>query len=83
MAAQDMKDAFLSVCNAGRNLQLDASAVERIGTPGLQVLWSLSTTFEKSGLDLSIDRPSPAFLDALGDATLDLSQHFNSGIGLQ
>jgi chemotaxis protein CheX len=49
---------------AGSGLQLDASAVQRISSPCLQVLVAGVTAFSKAGgPSLVIAEPSPAFLE--------------------
>ncbi len=81
--AQSLKSEMLLPFYAGEGLSVDASEVERISTPGLQLLWSAAASFRASGLDLSIQCPSQAFLAALSDAALDLSNTFQSDTGIQ
>ena len=49
----------------GQALELDASAVERIGWPCLQVLLAARAQWERDGLAFAIRNPSPAFADGL------------------
>ncbi|WGM38334.1 STAS domain-containing protein [Caulobacter sp. NIBR1757] len=49
----------------GQDLEVDASAVRRIGGLGLQVLISAIRTWEADGHQLSLVQPSPTFLDIL------------------
>jgi chemotaxis protein CheX len=52
----------------GKPLTLDASAVERVGALGLQVLLSARLTWAQDGGKLKIERPSAAFAAALARA---------------
>jgi chemotaxis protein CheX len=59
----------------GRPLTLDASAVERVGALGLQVLLSARVTWARDGEKLAVERPSPALSAAFVQAGLpDLSR---------
>ncbi|WP_157405662.1 STAS domain-containing protein [Asticcacaulis benevestitus] len=71
VATHDLKSELLIPYRAGTALSLDASAVERIGTPGLQLLRSAANSFEGAGFAFTITAPSHAFLSALKDAALD------------
>jgi chemotaxis protein CheX len=57
----------------GADIALNASQVERVGAQCLQVLLSAAATWSADGMEFSIDEPSPAFVDAIGIAGLDLS----------
>lgn len=70
VAAVTLKSNLLQHYYTGRALVLDASAVARIGRSELTLLWSAAETFEKAGIDLFIDAPSPAFVSALKDAAV-------------
>jgi chemotaxis protein CheX len=50
----------------GRDLEVDASQVQRLGGQCLQVLLSAHATWEASGGSLRFVDPSPAFLKGLG-----------------
>jgi chemotaxis protein CheX len=53
----------------GRDLEIDASAVERLGAQCLQVLLSARATWEADGAGFAVVGPSPEFslvLDLLG-----------------
>lgn len=52
----------------GRDLRLDASRIERIGGQCLQVLLSAAATWATDGAELTVEEPSPAFIDAIGTA---------------
>lgn len=61
----------------GAPLVLDASAVERVGGLGLQVLLSARVTWAADGESLAVAAPSDAFRDALalcGARPFDLSE---------
>lgn len=58
----------------GNDVVLDASGIERVGGQCLQVLISAAATWTVDGAELVIDTPSPAFVDAIRIAGLDLTQ---------
>lgn len=58
----------------GRDLALNASQIERVGGQCLQVLLSAAATWNTDGAELTIEEPSPAFVDAIQTAGLDLKQ---------
>ncbi|HEY3695383.1 STAS domain-containing protein [Phenylobacterium sp.] len=65
----------------GAPLVLDASAVERVGGLGLQVLLSARVTWAADGEPLAVAAPSAAFQDALalsGARPFDLSESLES-----
>ncbi|HVY85159.1 MAG TPA: STAS domain-containing protein [Caulobacterales bacterium] len=49
----------------GAPLELDASEVDRLGAPCLQVLLAAANAWAESGLPLRIIRASPAFREAV------------------
>ncbi|MBX9453565.1 MAG: STAS domain-containing protein [Neoaquamicrobium sediminum] len=58
----------------GKDLALNASQIERVGGQCLQVLLSAAATWAADGAELTIEEPSPAFVDAIQTAGLDLTQ---------
>jgi chemotaxis protein CheX len=58
----------------GSDLVVDASKVERVGAQCLQVLASAAATWPIDGVDLELSAPSPAFIEAIGAAGLELTQ---------
>lgn len=58
----------------GNDVVLNASQVERIGGQCLQVLLSAAATWNSDGAVLVIEEPSPAFVDAIQIAGLELAQ---------
>jgi len=58
----------------GADLTLNLSRVERVGAQCLQVLLSAAATWSADGLELALEEPSPAFVDAAAIAGLDLSR---------
>ena len=59
VAVQGIVERLLSM--RGRDLVLDASGVERIGTPGIQVLLSAAKTWTADGVKLSCINVSEMF----------------------
>lgn len=58
----------------GKDLTLNASQIERVGGQCLQVLLSAAATWAADGAELTIEKPSPAFVNAIQTAGLDLTQ---------
>jgi chemotaxis protein CheX len=58
----------------GKDLAVNASQIERVGGQCLQVLLSAAATWSADGAKLTIEEPSPAFVDAVQTAGLDLAQ---------
>lgn len=63
----------------GGPLQIDGSAVERLGAQCLQVLLSASATWDADGLELELTGPSPAMLDAIESAGTGLASLSTKG----
>jgi len=61
----------------GKQVALNASLVERVGAQCLQVLLSAAATWSADGAELTIEEPSPAFVEAIQTAGLDLT-HFTA-----
>ena len=53
------------VATRGAALTLDASRVERLGAPCLQVLMAAAVSWRADGKGFTIADPSPAFLNSL------------------
>jgi len=74
--------SFLEQCQDWRGgkgaLRIDASAVERITTPALQILLALLTSRSAQNRASTITNPSEAFTRAL--VTLGLEPHFKEHI---
>ena len=63
----------------GRNLEVDASAVERVGAQCLQVLLSARATWDADGAAFALVSPSDEFASTLALLGAPIEQHFNSG----
>ncbi len=50
----------------GQDLVIDAGAVQRLGASCLQVLIAAARAWKAEGDSLTLDRPSPRFLEDLG-----------------
>ncbi|GAA0530425.1 anti-anti-sigma regulatory factor [Rhizomicrobium palustre] len=60
--AGPLKDRFLQAISSGTSLTVDASAVQRVSSPCLQVLVAGKQSFAKAGgASLTITDPSEAF----------------------
>ncbi|QFY59048.1 STAS domain-containing protein [Rhizobium grahamii] len=57
--ASSMRDKFLSL--RGSDLSIDASAVERVGTLGAQVLMAAAKTWDQDNLAFTFSKASDAF----------------------
>lgn len=66
-AAEQLRESFVQRLVVGSDIIVDASNVDAITTPCLQVIISAGNTFEEAGCNLSIGNPSPAFTNAFND----------------
>ena len=62
----------------GRDLELDASAVQRLGAQCLQVLLSARATWDADGAAFALVSPSSEFISTLALLGAPIEQHFNS-----
>jgi len=69
--AEDLREKFIESLIVGNDITLDASNVETITTPCLQVLISAGQSIENAGNTLSIQNSSKAFIAALEDLGLN------------
>lgn len=74
-AAGPLAHEFLSL--RGRDLQVDASAVERLGAQCLQVLLSARATWDADGAAFSVVAPSSEFASTVALLGAPIDQHFN------
>jgi chemotaxis protein CheX len=63
----------------GRDVEVDASAVERVGAQCLQVLLSARATWDADGATFALVSPSDEFASTLALLGAPIDQHFNSG----
>lgn len=63
-AASDLTPAVRTAAAAG-DLQVDGSAVDRIGTPGLQLLLAAARAVRADGNAFTLTDPSPALVASL------------------
>ena len=75
-AAGPLVTEFLAV--RGRNVDIDASCVERLGAQCLQVLLSARRTWDADGAEFSVVSPSSEFTSTLALLGAPIDQHFNS-----
>ena len=65
-----LKEAWLPVLDSGKDITIDASAVEDIDTAGLQLLLSLVKTAKDSGRSVTWERPSETVINAVKETSL-------------
>jgi len=75
-AAGPLAHEFLAL--RGRNLEVDASAVERLGAQCLQVLLSAHATWNTDGAGFALVSPSDEFTTTLALLGAPIDQHFNT-----
>ncbi|MDB5448135.1 MAG: cheX protein [Phenylobacterium sp.] len=75
-AAAPLATELLSL--RGRDVEVDASAVERLGAQCLQVLLSARATWDADGLSFALVAPSSEFTSTLALLGAPIGQHFNS-----
>jgi len=76
-AAGPLAHEFIAL--RGRSLDVDASAVERLGAQCLQVLLSARRTWDADGAAFAVVSPSNEFTSTLALLGAPIDQHFNSG----
>ncbi|MEH6476535.1 MAG: STAS domain-containing protein [Sneathiella sp.] len=74
--AEELREKFLQHLPLGTDLELDASQVETITTPCIQVIVAAGISIEDVGNKLTIHNPSTAFSDAFSD--LGLTEYFDN-----
>jgi chemotaxis protein CheX len=74
-AAGPLANEFLAL--RGRDVDVDASAVERLGAQCLQVLLSARATWDADGVAFAVVAPSSEFTSTLALLGAPLEQHFN------
>jgi len=65
-----LKEAWLPVLDSGKDIDINASAVEDIDTAGLQLLLSLVKTAKDSGRTVTWESPSEAVINAVKETSL-------------
>jgi len=78
MATQSVKADLLSALSEEADITIEAAAVERVGTAGIQVLLSAVQTFSSHGHEILINEPSEALQSALSLAAIVLPNCSNS-----
>ena len=74
-AAGPLANEFLAL--RGQALEVDASAVERMGAQCLQVLLSARATWDADGAAFAVISPSDEFTSTLALLGAPIDQHFN------
>ncbi len=74
-AAGPLASEFLAL--RGRDLEIDASAVERLGAQCAQVLLSARATWDADGAAFAVVAPSDEFTSTLALLGAPIDQHFN------
>ncbi len=65
-----LKEAWLPYLDSGKDIKIDASAVEDVDTAGLQLLLSFVKTASESGRSVSWQSPSEALIQAVQETSL-------------
>lgn len=68
-AAAELKERLLAFAGVSR-LSIDCSAVERVGTPAIQVLLAASRSAAAEGRSVELNAASPVLREALTDLGL-------------
>ena len=66
-AVADIRQQFEAAIDASNRLTVNAEAVERITTPGFQLLFALEKSLKDAGGSLTVQEPSEAFVHAAAD----------------
>lgn len=70
LAAESLREVIRESLVLGGRLDIDASQVERMSTPCIQVLMAAGRALKEGGITFSIDRPSDAFINGFYDLGL-------------
>jgi len=68
--ADALKQTFLEALEAGKPVTIDATMVERIFTPCIQVILAATEAFEEKELEFSFKTPTEAFVSAFDELGL-------------
>ncbi len=74
LAAENLKEKLVDFLHQDGDLTLNATEVERISTPCIEVLFSAGRAFDEADRKFQILNPSQYFNDAL--TVLGLDDHF-------
>jgi len=64
LAAEALKEGLLNMLNLGGDLILDASEVERVSTPCIEVLIAAESAFDASARGFKMPEPSTSLSEA-------------------
>jgi anti-anti-sigma regulatory factor len=70
LAAEGLREALKETVVLGGRLELDASQVERMSTPCIQVMLAGARAMADGGVAFSLDQPSDAFMNGFYDLGL-------------
>ena len=69
-SAESLKDALLDACSGAGSVTIYGIAVERIDTPGLQILLAAAAALNADNRKFSVVDPSEALTEAIADLGL-------------
>lgn len=70
VAAGGLRESLAMLASRGGSVEVEGSAVERIGTPSLQILVAARRSMMARGLSLAVIRRSPVLCKAIEDLGL-------------
>jgi len=68
--AKSLRAYLLGLLPLGKSIALDASQVERMSTPCVQVILAAAKSFEEKNIDFSLSKPTQTFVNAFDDLGL-------------
>jgi chemotaxis protein CheX len=74
--AKPFYDEIASMLGNASSICLDASEVSRMTTPCVQIIIALSKHANENGLEVSLAKPSDAFMNAFKQLGLDKSEFY-------
>ena len=67
IAAENLKDALLDATSGSAGVVIEGNTVERIDTPGLQILLAAAAVLDADNRGFSLVEPSSALTEAMTD----------------
>ncbi len=81
LSAEGLRDTLLNVLNEDKGLLIDASDVERVSTPCIEVLVAAQKSCAEAGYDFKISNSSQILVEAF--SALGLDEYFKGWRAIQ
>lgn len=68
--SEEFRESFVAAISFQKKIVIDASGVERMSTPCVQVILAARKAIEEAGLECALYQPSEVFVDAFNELGL-------------